>query len=197
MNSRNQSATDSSNNHEDYALVQLVRSGNHAAYQQLCQRYSERIYHMLLHLVNGDMELAQEFTQEAFVRAFERLDQYAGRSSFYTWLYRLARNRALDLLAKKKPQAIADEQLQRQATPAASAHNQVEQGELQALVQMALGELAPEQRELILLRDFDNWDYDQLAEHFACPLGTIKSRLNRARRALRAVLAPRLQGTFP
>jgi len=173
---------------DDAILVARVRSGDGTAYAVLVDRYGHRLHAMLLHLAAGDAELAGEFTQEAFVRAFANLDQFAGRSGFYTWLWRLARNRAIDLLARKRPQATDLSTLQ-PSSNAAAPGARLEQDELRAGVQRALARLPIDSREIIVLREFDQLDYAEIADVLDLAEGTVKSRLNRARAALRELLA--------
>ena len=169
---------------DDRALARQAQQGDDNAFAQLVEACSERLYHMLLQLCNGDAEMACELTQEAFVRAYERLAQFDGSSAFYTWLYRLARNRAIDVFKKKKPQACDPQDFNDNVTkddPGAA----LEQNEMQVLVQEALHALPDDQREIILLRDFDGHDYQHIATLLEVAEGTVKSRLNRARKALR------------
>ncbi|MDA3963683.1 MAG: sigma-70 family RNA polymerase sigma factor [Planctomycetota bacterium] len=182
---------------DDRALVDAVRAGDASAYAELVDRYGERLYHTLLHMAAGDGELAAEFVQEAFVRAFERLDRFAGESSFYTWLYRLARNRAIDLLAKKRPKSMDRPGLEAQGDAnkqGSGPHHSIERTELQLHVQAALHRLPTEQREIIILRDFDDLDYATIADQLDLAVGTVKSRLNRARAALREQLEDLVAG---
>jgi RNA polymerase sigma-70 factor (ECF subfamily) len=172
---------------DDRLLALRARAGDQAAFAQLVTLHSDRLHAMLLHLANGDRDLAAELTQEAFVRAYDRLAQFEGASSFYTWLYRLARNRAFDLLARKRPTAVADEHLERAAeTP--SPADAVAGAELRDRVRAALAQLPAETRELLLMREFQGMDYDAIAAALDVPLGTVKSRLSRARGDLRAIL---------
>lgn len=185
---------------DDRELVERVRRGDGDAYEALVERYGGRLHNMLLHLAGGDAELAGELVQEAFVHAYARLDRFAGASSFYTWLYRLARNRAIDVLARKRPRALEAGDLERAGDRRAAAsgpHRAVERDELRDQVRAALARLEPDHREIILLRDFEELGYDRIAELLELPLGTVKSRLNRARRALRDELAPLLEGSEP
>ncbi len=196
---------------DDHDLVVRLRAGEPAAAHELVDRYAPRLHAMLVQLCAGDHDQAAEFTQEAFARAWERLDQFAGGSSFYTWLYRLARNRAIDLLARKRPVArdfsqaaactnstrhaathssnsAASTYVSREPTPSQATAR----AELVAAVRRALAELDAEAREIILLRDFDALDYDTIAHALGIALGTVKSRLSRARGALRDILAGRI-----
>lgn len=187
---------------DDRAVVARVRAGDAEAYAELVDRYGDRLYSMLLHLAGGDAEQAGEFVQEAFVRAYERLDRFAGDSSFYTWLYRLARNRAIDLLAKKRPTAVERPGLEAAADGAGSCsgagpQRALERAELRDQVHAGLARLPVEQREIILLRDFDGHDYAAIAGLLDLTVGTVKSRLNRARAALRDELRDPGTGAGP
>jgi len=173
---------------DDRVLVDQVRAGDGAAYAQLVDRYGGRLHAMLLHLAGGDHDLAAELTQEAFVRAYANLDQFAGASSFYTWIWRLARNRALDLLARKRPLNVELEPLGATASDAAPSAA-LEGCEQRDAVRRALEALPADQREVLLLREFDGLDYGEIAAALAVPEGTVKSRLNRARAALRERLS--------
>lgn len=175
----------------DSDLVARLRAGEAAAAAAIVDQYGPRLHAMLLHLCAGDADQAAEFTQEAFARAWERLDQFAGESSFYTWLYRLARNRAIDLLARRRPHAMA---MEHDTGPASDAtpSQATARAELVAAVQAALQRLPAEMREIILLRDFDQLDYDAIASALGIAVGTVKSRLSRARAALRECLAGRI-----
>jgi RNA polymerase sigma-70 factor, ECF subfamily len=173
---------------DDFALVQRVRAHESGAYDVLVQRYGDRLYAMLINMTGGDGDMAAELCQEAFVRAYTSLHQFAGKSSFYTWLYRLARNRTLDILAKKKPEARELHLLDRDDRSASPA-DKVADEELRGQVTTALALLPADQRELLLLREYEGLDYQQIADLLEIPEGTVKSRLNRARSALREQLS--------
>ncbi len=172
---------------DDRQLARRAQDGDQTAFASLIDRYSERLFNMLLQMCNGNSDMASELTQEAFVRAYERLSQFDGASSFYTWIYRLARNRAIDIRKRKKPIASDPHEMHdpgHQDDPG----SQMQQNEMQNIVQGALQELDDEQREIILLRDFDGHDYAHIASLLDIAEGTVKSRLSRARKALRTII---------
>ena len=175
---------------DDRFLAMRARAGDREAYSQLVALYSDRLHAMLLHLANHDRDLAAELTQEAFVRAYERLEQFSGQSSFYTWLYRVARNRAIDLFARKHTAAYTGQEPASQATSPLDA---LGNDELRERVQQALQGMPLASRELLVMREFDGWDYDRIAEALEVPLGTVKSRLARARMELRSRLCGTIQ----
>jgi RNA polymerase sigma-70 factor (ECF subfamily) len=176
---------------DDHALVARARLGDAAAWAAIIDSCGPRIYAMLTHLCAGDREQAAECTQEAFARAWERLAQFDGRSQLATWIWRLARNRAIDLLARKRPQAADLVALAPIATtPAPDAAS--ERADIQRYVHAALAKLDPEQREVLMLREFEGLDYAEIALATGVAEGTVKSRLSRARSALHDLLAPML-----
>jgi RNA polymerase sigma-70 factor (ECF subfamily) len=173
----------------DLNLVVAARRGDHQAFAALVDRCGVMVHAMLLHLVNGNRELAEELLQDAFVRAWERLDRFDGGCRFSTWMWRLARNRALDRLAKKRPEAMGEHLEQVAGGAPGRAAEGLERDESRQAVQRALAQLEPDDRALILARDFAGHDYETLAQDYEVPVGTIKSRLHRARAALRSLLA--------
>ncbi len=200
---RNQSPAQASKGHaaaadiDDRDLARRAGAGDAGAYADLVDRYGGRLHAMLVHLAHGDHDLAAEFTQEAFVRAWERLDQFQGGSSFYTWIYRLARNRAMDLLDRKRPARLAVDAeggIRDDAAVAGTAApgDRLVREEQRAAVQAALATLPAASREILLLRDFENLDYAAIADLLELPVGTVKSRISRARGELRDALAGRI-----
>jgi RNA polymerase sigma-70 factor, ECF subfamily len=176
---------------DEPALVRRARGGDRDAFAILVDTHAARLHAMLTHFCAGDRELAGEFVQEAFVRAFERLDRFDGASAFYTWLYRLARNRAIDLLSRKRPAAMADEHIALVSAPDQHAGSRLDAADRARLVRWAMDQCSPEHREVLLLREWDGNDYDRIAELIGVAIGTVKSRLNRARAELRTHLLTR------
>ncbi len=173
--------------------LQAIRAGNSDAFSHFVDRYGDRLFSMFLYMTNGNHELAGEFAQETFIRAFERLSSFNETSTFYTWLYRIGRNRALDMLNKKAPQALDREHLERiddnhTSQPYAAMERNEEQHIAQQHIHHALATLSDEHREIILLRDFDSSSYTNIADTLSISEGTVKSRLSRARNALRAAV---------
>jgi RNA polymerase sigma-70 factor (ECF subfamily) len=186
------------------ALLLKARSGDRTAYGQIVLRYQDRLYNAVLRLV-GDHDEARELTQEALLRALEKIETFRGDSSPYTWLFRIAMNLAISQLRKEKrhrvfsldaaaqgghrsddPQDQASSLLHRTASAAADAPGaRLDQQERCQQVLAAMGRLDPDTRALLVMRDVEEMDYQQMADILGLPLGTLKSRLFRARLALR------------
>jgi RNA polymerase sigma-70 factor (ECF subfamily) len=171
-------------------LLRQARQGRSEAFGQLVLRYQDAVYNLCWR-VCGHHEDARDLTQAAFLRAFEALERFEGKSSFYTWLFRIAANLAISHRRRRNPMASArslDEGLLAAAAGASDDGDPVsrlQQGETHRLVQAALGEIDDEHRLVLVLRDVEGMDYERIAQVLALPKGTVKSRIHRARMALR------------
>ena len=181
------------NQAEETALIDCIVSGQSAKFEILVGNYQQRIFATLLGML-GNRHDAEDVTQETFLTAFRKLDQFERRSSFYTWLHRIAFNAAIDLQRRKKRtksrfvsgEGIENaEQRDQQADSPASI---VMAKETVTQVQLALGRLDSERRNIIVLRDLQGLDYIEIASMLAIPLGTVRSRLHRARIELREIM---------
>jgi RNA polymerase sigma-70 factor (ECF subfamily) len=183
-------------------LLAKAQNGDRGAYGQIVTAYQDRLYNAIVRLV-GDREEAQEITQEAFTRGLEKVGSFRGESSPYTWLFRIAVNLAISQLRKVQRQrtfsldsasyggrpgddtqasGLIDRVAKSQETnPALAAENR----ERDQQVIEALGRLDAEYRAVLVMRDIDGFNYQQMADMLDLPLGTLKSRLFRARLALR------------
>ena len=180
---------------EDQADIERVLAGDASAFAPLVERYQRRLLGLLMHAC-GSRELAEDVAQETFVRAYRKLHLYEGRSSFYTWLCRVAMNL---LHSQRRRKRIENQRSQENfevtlfsAGDAAEAQQHLEQAELQQCVRGAIAMLDVERRAVLLLRDFEGLDYDQIAEALAIPIGTVRSRLHRARLELKTILEGRI-----
>ncbi len=180
---------------DDAPLIAATLAGDSAAFGRLVGLYQDRLYNSLVRVV-GSAEDAGDIVQDAFVQAFVKLDSFRGSSAFYTWLYRIAFNLAMSHARRERRAASLDtmkdgwgsEPIDGQAAPDAG----MEQREQVEMVHAALAELSTEYRTILVLREIDGCRYDEIAEILDMPLGTVRSRLFRARLALRDQLAPRL-----
>jgi RNA polymerase sigma-70 factor (ECF subfamily) len=173
---------------DDEALIDEALDGDSSAFGQLVTRYQDRLYNSMLHLA-GSPDLACDAVQDAFVQAYVKLDTFGRQSAFYTWLYRIAFNLAVSHRRREKPalsvdharDALGQEPLDRELAPEA----RLEEQERALQVRAALARLSDEHRAILVLREIDGHTYEEIAEILDVPLGTIRSRLHRARLQLR------------
>ncbi len=185
---------------QDAAAIARVQAGDTDAYERLVLRYQDRIHALVLRMVR-DRQDAEDLTQEAFIRAFRALHAFRAEASFHTWIFRIAVNTVISHRRKKQlPTAAAigtSEPDDPVATidppdPRRSPDEALEAEERRKAVVHAVNTLDPEFRDAIALRDLQGCTYDQMAEILGCPVGTVKSRIHRARLALKEILAPLL-----
>jgi RNA polymerase sigma-70 factor (ECF subfamily) len=189
-------------NVDESVLVELCRRGDSGATERLILRYQKRIYNAILRIC-ANSDDAAELTQEVFVKVIENIDGFEGRSSFYTWIFRIAVNLALNYcsrnirIGKTSLDSFDDEHIEQRADalksflsdesspdPAVVAADR----ELGRLALKALEKLDDSYRAVIVLRDIEGLNYAQIAEVLDIELGTVKSRLSRARNSLRQIL---------
>ncbi len=178
---------------DDHSLVEACRAGQTEAFGALVERYQDRLYQTIRRL-NGSSEDSKDILQDAFLRAFQKLDQFQGDSSFYTWVYRIAINLALSGYRRQKTRAWLGRKSgrtaphnQEPADPSADADPtlSIERAERDRSVQAALSQLGQEHRAVIVLKDFDGRHYEEISAILQVPVGTVRSRLHRARCELR------------
>jgi len=181
----------------DSELVAGARAGDPAAFATLIGRYEERI----LRLVRGMVPAAdvEDVAQEAFLKAFRKLHLFDGRSSFYTWIYRISANTAMDWRKKEArrrhaPLPEGPEGEDRTESPDDGPGARAVQHELGELIDRAIAELPPRYHEILVLREFRGLSYEQIAEELQISKGTVESRLFRARERLRERLRPWMEG---
>ena len=180
----------------DGQLIQATLDGNSAAFGELVRRYQDRLLSTLTHVV-GSVEDAQDITQETFVQAFVRLDSFRGASAFYTWLYRIAFNQAVTLRRRTRPSESLDAARELRGDMLADGREgpdgRLVRGERALQVQAALRALSQEHRTILVLREVEGCSYEMIAEMLNLPVGTVRSRLARARLQLRNELKDVLQ----
>jgi len=185
---------------EDDRLVGRCRDGDLEAFNQLVLKYQDRVFDTVYRMV-ADYEDARDLAQDSFVKAFQAIRDFRGQSSFYTWLFRIAVNAALSRrrqLARRRRYVTAWYEAADDLEPTGSSRHDdpdpvrdAARTEERTAVLAALGRLEAEHRAVIVLRDIEGADYGQMAEMLQCPRGTVKSRLHRARQALRRELEGR------
>lgn len=176
---------------DDAQLIAETLAGRSAAFGQLVQKYQDRLYNTLVHVV-GNAEDALDVTQEAMVQAFLKLETFHQAAAFYTWLYRIAFNVAVSQRRRRRPtasveqahEAAGEDPVDGQAGPV----EQLEQAERCRQVQQAIAALDEEYRTVLVLREIDGCCYETIAEILDLPIGTVRSRLHRARLQLREQL---------
>ena len=192
---------------EDFELVEKVKAGKTEAYGELVQKYQDRVFNTCWRIC-GHVEEARDITQDAFLKAFENISSFRQQSGFYTWIFRVAVNLALSHRRKEqRRRTVALDQaagatgtqaegLSRHVAKASASEpaDAVGNAELQGVVAHALHALDDDQRAVVVLRDIEGLDYREIGEILAVPPGTVKSRLHRARQALREAILPLLPG---
>ena len=179
----------------DELLVELALAGNQAAFGALVRRYQRRLTAFLGQIV-GDLELARELSQEAFIRAWGALDRYDPQYRFSTWLFRIAHNLGIDQLRRRRLSTVSlvrqdaeGEEVELAVVDASKDPlGHFENRELAEAMRVAIAGLRSEYRELVLLRHFAGLSYQDIADLKGMPLGTVKNKLFRAHSVLRRAL---------
>jgi RNA polymerase sigma-70 factor (ECF subfamily) len=183
---------------DDTSLVEACRAGRTEAYGELVARCQDRLYPVILRLL-GSPEDAMDVLQDAFVRGFEKLGQYRGGSSFYTWIYRIAVNLAMNRLRRGRPRrapglsglvGVGRDYDPPDESPSSVPSERAERAEREAMVESALAALEPDHRAVVILKDFEGRRYEEIGDLLGIPVGTVRSRLHRARQQLRRRLLP-------
>jgi RNA polymerase sigma-70 factor (ECF subfamily) len=194
-----QTAPDQGDSQTDLQLVRKVRKGDRAAFDLLVLKYQSRIASIISRYVFDSHEV-MDLTQETFVKAFRAIDRFRGDSAFYTWLYRIAVNTAKNYLEarSRRPQSSVDsadaenyDDGQR-LRDIASPEKLLQRDQLQRALNKAIDALPEELRSAFLLREYDGLSYEDIARILECPIGTVRSRIFRARDAVDRHLGPLL-----
>lgn len=180
----------------DELLVERAKRGDVEAFEQLISQHERTVYNIAYRLT-GNHEDANDVAQEAFLRAFSSLPDFRGDSSFATWLYRIVNNACLDELRRRKRQRVTsldesvtleDGELSRQIADTSDGPEEaLERVEIQRAVQESIQSLDEEYRIVLVMRDIQGYSYNEIAEALGLNLGTVKSRINRARNALKEI----------
>jgi RNA polymerase sigma-70 factor (ECF subfamily) len=174
-------------NDESHLIDESLR-GNPAAFGCLVERHQERLYNAIAQFL-GDRVEAEDVVQEAFVQAYVKLESFQRNSAFYTWLYRIACNTAISRRRRKRVETSVERNREETGGEPADTgdapDDRLLRDELIARVHEALNMLSPEHRCILQLREMQNLDYEEIAERLSINIGTVRSRLHRARMQLR------------
>ena len=188
----------------DALLVERVKLGDVKAFEMLVVKYQRRIERLIGRMVR-DVDLVQDIAQESFIRAYRALPQFRGESAFYTWLYRIAVNTAKKALMDLKRDPLVSESSLRaddENEETSRTENELSDGEtpeallaskeIAAAVNDAIDALSEDLRQAITLREIEGLSYEEISEAMNCPIGTVRSRIFRAREAIATRLRPLL-----
>lgn len=188
----------------DAVLVQRTVAGDQKAYELLVIKYQRRIQRLIGRMVR-DVDLVEDIAQETFIRAYRALAQFRGDAQFYTWLYRIAVNTAKKALMELKRDPTVSENsfksgdedetspLENELTSVETPEALLATKEIAAMVNAAMEALPEELRQAIALREIEGLSYEEISEVMNCPIGTVRSRIFRAREAISACVKPLLE----
>lgn len=179
-------------------LIKRAQSGDIAAFEALIEAYEQKVFHIAYRMA-GNLDDAADMAQEILLKIFRNVGKFKGESKFSTWVYRVATNTCLDELKKAKRKATysLDEEFEtgegqlgvEVADTAPTPEQRVEGQEIRDAITEAISRLSEEHRQIIILRDINGLTYEEVADILDCSLGTVKSRISRAREQLRKILS--------
>ena len=189
----------------DAQLIERFKRGDRRAFEMLVVKYQRRIERLIARMVR-DTDLVEDIAQETFIRAYRALPQFRGESAFYTWLYRIAVNSAKKALSEIKRDPVIteaafgvrddDDETSRglaELTDGETPESLLASKEIVATVNAAIEALSDDLRQAITLREIEGLSYEEIAEAMNCPIGTVRSRIFRAREAIAEKLRPHIE----
>jgi len=188
----------------DSLLIERIKRGDVRAFEMLVVKYQRRIERLIGRMVR-DSDLVADIAQETFIRAYRAIPQFRGESAFYTWLYRIAVNTAKKALVELKRDPLVTEsalagrdtddetsRVENELSDGATPEAMLASKEIAATVNAAIEALSDDLRQAITLREIEGLSYEEIAEVMKCPIGTVRSRIFRAREAIAERLRPLL-----
>jgi RNA polymerase sigma-70 factor (ECF subfamily) len=183
---------------DDIALVRRCQKGDALAFEQLVIKYRSKVFSMIYGMVQNEQD-AWDLAQEGFIKAWRSIHRFKGQASFYTWLYRIVTNVAIDSLRRKgfKKTAEFDDHIaanevapgsKTMPTPDPMPHQGLEREEIRQRIEQAISKLSPEHRAVIVMKEIEELQYNEIAEALGCSIGTVMSRLFYARKKLQTLL---------
>jgi len=169
----------------------IIQRGETDAFEILVRRHEKTIFNLVYRML-GDYDDAAEVSQEVFLSAYRAIGQFRGDANFSTWLYRIALNHATTrrrTVSSRQQRTVPIDDMEPLSDPELGPAETLERKEIRERVQLALNKLEPDDATMILLRDLQDISYDEVARVLEIPVGTVKSRLHRARQALKTQLA--------
>ncbi|MBA3057890.1 MAG: RNA polymerase sigma factor RpoE [Gammaproteobacteria bacterium] len=189
----------------DLMLVERAVAGDQGAYELLVIKYQRRIQRLIGRMVR-DVDLVEDIAQETFIRAYQALHQFRGDAQFYTWLYRIAVNTAKKFLMELKRDPTVSENAFKsddegdetswagnEPTTNETPESVLAAKEIAIVVDTALADLPEDLRQALTLREIEGLSYEEISEVMACPVGTVRSRIFRAREAISNIVKPMLE----
>lgn len=189
INQNNQKPDSKKNSDEesrDFALIRKFIDGDESAFEELINKHKEKVRN-IIYLTLGDSDLIDDISQDVFINVYHNLKVFRFESKFTTWLYRIAVNKCRDYLRKKKVRNIFVP-LKQEHDPGVNAPNQ--NSDIQRLVRKAIDKLPEKLKVPLVMRDIDGFSYKEIGDALNCEVGTIKSRIFRARESLKIILEP-------
>jgi len=178
-------------------LISRSKAGDVEAFEQLISKYEKKVYNIALRAVDNHAD-ASDLAQEVFIRVFKSIGNFKEQASFSTWLYKITTNVCLDEIRRRRKRNTVslEEEIRLESSEIKRQYESTdlrpdetaEKNELRQMVKEAIGKLSAEHRMAIILRDIHGFSYDEMSKIMCCPEGTVKSRINRARLALKNIL---------
>jgi RNA polymerase sigma-70 factor (ECF subfamily) len=197
--------TGSAGNDSDLMLVERTLAGDTHAFELLVIKYQRRIQRLIARMVR-DVNLVEDIAQETFIRAYRALHQFRGEAQFYTWLYRIAVNTAKKFLQELKRDPLVTESARKsdededetsrfgnEPIEEATPETVLAAKEIAEMVNTVLRDLPDDLRQAVMLREIEGLTYEEIAQVMDCPIGTVRSRIFRAREAISASIKPLLE----